>query len=69
MKTLADSTELRTKRIRAYRAGHYQMRVPPVCTTLWNEEAWCNWVHFTDQGLTGYLRPNKTAHRAAQILA
>ena len=50
-----DTTELRSARIRAYRANAYVMSVPPVCTTLWDEEAWINWVKFNDTTLTGFL--------------
>lgn len=55
MKTLVDSPELREKRLVAYRAGLYRFNVPPVCTVLWDVEAWCNWVQFNDKTLTGFL--------------
>ena len=66
MNKIPDTLENRTARIRAYRAGAYAMRVPPVCTTLWDEEAWCNWVHFTDPSLSGFIPPDSVRHRQAQ---
>lgn len=56
MKTeLTDSPELRTKRLNAYRAGKYRFNPPPVYSGNWDEQAWMNWVHFDDPGLTGFL--------------
>lgn len=55
MNRLTDSIELRAKRIKAYRAGLYTFSAPPVCTTLWGEEGWCNFVRFADPSLTGFL--------------
>jgi len=27
-----------------YRAGKYRFRAPPVCTALWDEQAWINYI-------------------------
>jgi hypothetical protein len=46
---------LRYSRALAYKNGQYKMEPPPVCTTLWDDEAWHNWVQFNNQQLTGFL--------------
>lgn len=55
MRTLPDSTALRKARAEAYKAGQWSCPAPPVYSGNWSVEAWCNYVHFNDPNLTGFL--------------
>ena len=63
--TLADTLEVRCARLRAYRAGAYRFRAPPVYSGYWDGEAWCNYVRFDDPTLTGFLPYDAQKQRAA----
>ena len=32
------------QKVTLYRAGKYKFKAPPVCTALWDEGAWINWI-------------------------
>jgi len=66
---LTDSVETRVARIKAYRAGEYRCNVPPVCTALWDEEAWQNYVTFNDPAISGFIPYNTQNHRVACVKA
>lgn len=56
MKTaLKDTPEIRSRRKSAYLAGKYLFSPPPVYSGNWDDQAWMNWVVFTDPSLTGFL--------------
>ncbi len=59
MKTLIDTPDLRAKRHAAYVAGKYKFNPPPVCTAMWDDQAWHNWVIFDNPKLTGFLQYQK----------
>ena len=33
-----------TKKLKAYRAGLWAVKVPPVCTVYWDDAAWIDWI-------------------------
>jgi hypothetical protein len=55
--TPGDSFSQEEKR-EMYRAGEYVLAVPPVPTTLWDEDSWIGWIDHVH----GWTRPAKGAN-------